>query len=375
MPKSRLVLSFGTLGSSLAKSQTQAVISRLQEIHPRLTCQMTIVPSPLDNSQRGGEAYLAATAAEVEFLEEQLLAGEFRYVVQRAQDLVLPLRKEVAYAAVPPRDTPFDAFLNRQGLIADEMPEHAVIGVLNIRTKAQMQHLWPRLTFQIVPGGLDGALESFLRRCDLDGLVLPAAAAEHLGIQGIVTEIFYPELMLPSSGQGILVVLNREDDQEGRDLLKDLHSEVTFREMEAEHSFMQRFTSDQDLPIGVLAQVDRKKICVTGCICSLHGMANQETAEGDTANAAQIGTDLAERLLLSGESFIDLLEADFPDGLPEEELENTRSDTLTDALADPLVDPLVDPLSDAELTEEALGEELLGEDPLHDNSLHDDKPL
>jgi len=342
MVKSRSVLSFGTLASPLAKAQTQAIISRLQRIHPRLTCQMTIVPSPLELEQHGGEPFLAASAAEVEFLEEQLLGNEFRFVVQRAPDLVLPLREGVTYAAIPARDTPFDAYLNRQGLIADEMPENSLVGVLNLRTKIQMKHLWPRLNFKVINGGLDRALEMFLRRCELDGLVVPAAAAEHLGIQGIVTEIFYPELMLPSSGQGILAILGRQDDQEGREILKHIHSDATFQEMEAEHSYMQRFTSDQDLPVSVLAQVERKKICVTGAIGSMHGSGNQATIEGAATRASQVGTELAEKLLLSGEAFIDLLEADFPDGVPGDDLDEVMID---DPLAD-LPDEIDDEIPD-----------------------------
>ncbi len=343
--KARPVLSFGTLASPLAKAQTQAVIDRIQEVHPRFTCQMIITPSPVRPDENGQEPFLAASAAEVEHLEEQLLAEEFRFVVQRAADLVLPLREGVTYAGTPARSTPFDAFLNRQGLIADEMPDNAVVGVLNLRTKTQMVSLWPRLKIKILPGGLTGALEIFLRRCEVDGLVLPAAVAEHLGIQGIVTELFYPEMMLPSSGQGILVILGREEDKEGRDLLASIHSPATFQEMEAEHAFMQRFASDQDLPVSVLAQVDRKKILVTGAIASLRGTTNRDSAEGPTPNAGQIGADLAEKLLMNGDSVIDLLEADFPDGLPALDQED-------DPLGGGVEDELETELSDLDQPEE-----------------------
>ncbi len=352
MAKARPVLSFGTLATSLAKAQTQAVIARIQDLHPRLTCQMTLVPSFSASQEPSSEPYYAAASADVLNLEEQLLAGEFRFVVVRAPDLVLPLRAGVTYATIPSRDTPFDVFLNRQGMIPDEMPDKAVVGVLNLRTKAQMKHLWPRLDFRLLTGGIDLALERFLRHCELDGLVVPAACAEHLGIQGIVSEIFYPEMMLPSSGQGILVVLCREDDGEGRDLLRDLHSEATYQEMEAEHAFMQRFATDQDLPVSVLAQVDRKRICITGAITSMHGTVNQETVEGSAGHARQLGTELAEKLLLNGEAFIDLLEADFPEGLPDDldiddlDADSTVRDDSVDLLASEELEGIVETYQD-----------------------------
>ena len=57
--------------------------------------------------------------------------------------------------------------------------------------------------------------------------MVPAAVTEHLGIQGIVAEIFSPDFILPGPGQGILVVVGRADDQEARELLADLHSDAT----------------------------------------------------------------------------------------------------------------------------------------------------
>jgi len=37
----------------------------------------------------------------------------------------------------------------------------------------------------------------------VDGLVLPAVVAEHLGIQALVSELYFPEMMLPGGGQVI----------------------------------------------------------------------------------------------------------------------------------------------------------------------------
>ena len=324
-------ISFGCLGNQLAKHQTQAIISRLQERHPRLTCQLTIVPSPIADLAKRDEPFLAAAAAEVQFLEGQLTAGEFRLVVVRAADLVLPLADGVVYAAVPARENPFDAYLNRQGLITEEMTEGSTIGVLNMGSLVQMRALFPELDFRIITGGLDHALEQLLRRSEIDGLVLPASAAEHLGIQGIVSEIFYPELLLPSSGQGILVMLAREDDREIRELLAELHSPATFDEMTAEHAFVQRLASDQDLPISVLARLDRDQITVTGGIGSPHGASfNRVTVQGPRTEAARLGADVVEKLLLDDRTVIDLLEADFPEGLPGHDHDEPPEDDLDD---------------------------------------------
>jgi hydroxymethylbilane synthase len=317
------VVSFGCLNTQLAKDQTKVVLDRLQAANPRLACRIEVVPSPVPAETLQDEPFLAASAAEVEFLEDQLLAGEFRLAVVRAQDLVLPLRDELCYAAIPARDTPFDAFLTRQNAIIDDMPDGAVIGVLNLRSRTQMAALWPNLEFRLLRGGMQAALEALLRRCELDGLVAPAAVAEHLGLQGIVAEIFNPELILPSGGQGIMVILGRADDADVQELLAPLHSVETQHEMEAEHAFLQRFASDLELPVGVLARCTGQQLTVTGAVgSSATARAALQQREGPADQAAVLGTTLAEAILQSDEALIGLLEAEFPEGLPPQDEED-----------------------------------------------------
>jgi hydroxymethylbilane synthase len=325
------VISFGTLNASLAKDQTKIVMDRLQAMSPRHAYQMQVVPSPLTDEERENEPFLAASAEEVTYLEDQLLAGEFRLVVLQAPDLVLPLREGVVYAAVPTRDTPFDALLSRRGAIIDDLEDGAKVGVLSLRSKLQVQDLWPHLDVRLRPGGVMSSLEALLRRSEIDALVAPAAVAEHLGLQSIVTEIFNPDLILPGGGQGILVVLGLAEDLEVREILAPLHSEATFREMEAEHAFLQRFASDQDLPLSVLARCTGARLAVTGAVGSSQGASVvRANKEGPAGDAAELGGRLAESLLLSDATVISLLEADFPEGVPDDDI--LEEETITGEL-------------------------------------------
>jgi hydroxymethylbilane synthase len=257
----------------------------------------------------------------MEFLEQQLLREQARLLVVEAADMVLPLPEDLAVICVPDRATPFDAYLNRHGLIMDEMDPSSCIGVLSIRSRNQMQSLWPDISFRILRGGVDQAMENHLQRTEIDGLVLPAAVTEHLGIQGIVAEIFAPEFILPGPGQGTLVILGRSNDNEARELLADLHSSDTAIELETEQAFCRRMISDQDLPVGALARVAGGEVVITGTT----GPGTKRIAvNGEIHEAEAVGSGLAQQILSCGESFADLLEADFPDGLPEDNDEDVN---------------------------------------------------
>jgi len=328
--KSR-VISFGSLATPLARTQTQSFIDRVQASGLKLTCQLNIWDSPLAEVAKRDEPFIAASRGEMEFLEQQILSERARLVVVEAADMVLPLPEGMAVICVPDRATPYDAYLNRQGLIMDEMEPGSCVGVLSMRSRAQMRSLWPEITFRILRGGVDRAMETHLKKTEIDGLVLPAAVTEHLGIQGIVAEIFAPEFILPGPGQGTLVILGRANDSEARELLAGLHSRDTAIELEAEQSFCRRMISDQDLPVGALARVRGDSIVITGTT----GPGTKRIAvDGRVSEADKVGSGLADQILSRGESFADLLEADFPDGLPED---NDEDVSLLEELPDEIM--------------------------------------
>ncbi|MCP4574433.1 MAG: hypothetical protein GY838_18950 [bacterium] len=317
MNRSR-VLSFGALSSTLTRNQAQAVIDRIQENLPRITCQLNLLPSPVRDEDKSSEPFLAVCRAEVEHLEAAIRNEQVRVVVLEASDMVVPLPEDLAVICVPDRTTPFDAFLNRKSLIMDEMEAGGRIGVLSMRSRSQMQALWPDLDFTILRGGVERAMEIHMRKAEIDGLVMPASVTEHLGIQGIVAEIFSPDFILPGPGQGIQVIVGRAMDHEAREMLAELHSSDTAAELAAEHALCRRMVSDQDLPVGALAQVEGRGISIIG---ATGAGGNRITVTGTVEEAEKVGDGLATQILSTVATFADLLEADFPDGLPDEDTE------------------------------------------------------
>jgi hydroxymethylbilane synthase len=333
MPAETTVV-LGSLASPLARVQSEVVLARLRDLHPDLVGETVVLATPRPTS--AAEPYLAAPAAAVQALEEALLAGECDLGVVAAPDLLLPLHEGVVLAAVLERFTPYDGLVHRRGLITEELADGARVGVLNLRTRIQVRSLWPHLAIVQVRGGVDGALEKLLRRGEYEALVLPAASVEHLGIQSLVSEMFSPDMVLPSPGQGILTVLARRDDQR-LSLLQPLHSPATHLALEAEQAFAQRFAGDEDLPVAALAHVRESRLLLDGAVLSPSGTASsRDRIEGPVAEAPQLGEQLAERLLLGGDAVLHLLEADFPEGLPafEEDLLEEAAEAEADGAAD-----------------------------------------
>lgn len=320
---------FGTYDGRLKHAQTRHVIKLLERAHPKAVFNIETMPNPVPAEERMSELYSAYSSHELDMLQEKLLTGACDLIACSACDLVRPLLEGLVFAAVPERSTPFDALLNTSGDIADDLPAGASIGVLSPRSQVQINSLWGRFRTQLIPGGAANALRLLMGSDEVENLVLPAAVAELMGVQDRVSEIFFPETMLPGPGQGLLLVLAREDDKAALDAVAAIHSEASYHEILGELALRERICSDQDCPIGALAQVSGGSIVITGAIGSTHSDSlHRAVLEGPAESASDLGTRLAEQMLTRTDSLIDLLEADFPEGLPDEEAgEKGQSDS------------------------------------------------
>ncbi|MCP4143667.1 MAG: hypothetical protein GY752_00125 [bacterium] len=314
--KSNGTFSIGTLDGRLSRAQTHYVINKLQDVHPKAVYQTETITDPTLNRESQSLVFNTNTPDELEMLQRQLLKKRFDMMIIAADDMVHPLIDGLQYASVLERNTPYDALLHKEGKNIDEL-ENERIGVLSMRSQAQINTLWPDLRSILMRGGAAEALDSFLQEGIVDGLIMPAAVAERLDIQDMVSEIFYPEMMLPGFCQGVLAIVCRESDEEVYKMAQEIHSKDTAMEMLAEMSFRERICPDQNCPIGVMARVEEGIIAITGVIGSrAGGHLQQAVMDGPVKDARELGKAVAEELLTSEESIADLLEADFPDGLP-----------------------------------------------------------
>ena len=224
-----------------------------------------------------------------------------------------------------------DALLHKDGLIIDDLEDGSRIGVLSARSQIQISSLWKDLDPVLMPGGAVAALDSYMQQNSVGCIVIPAGIAELLGVQDLVTEIFFPEIMLPGAGQGLIALLARDGDEEAVALAREIDSTPSRREMLGELAFRERICSDQSCPMGVLAQVTENEIVITGAIGStVRKTFNQAVVQGPATEAAELGSKLAENLLMNTEILIGLLEADFPDGLPSDPDEESEIRNMGD---------------------------------------------
>ncbi|HKW50673.1 MAG TPA: hydroxymethylbilane synthase [Candidatus Eisenbacteria bacterium] len=258
----------------------------------------TVQLQPVDSSgERGLDLRVGWPGSP---LERALAKGAIDLAVQNAKDLAPEPESGVVLAAVTERLTPFDVLIARDETIMDELPDGAVISAHTPLRRAQLLRYRDDLKLVDFTGSLDERIR-MLDSGEVDGLVVSAAAVEHLGFQDRVTEIFTTEVLLPAAGQGACVIQVRQGSKDLLKLAKHLETPTARMEIESERAFARELKADASMAIGALAAIDGQNVRLDGLVTDRDGRrAVRDVEEGEAGDEVGIGSRLAQRLLVEG---------------------------------------------------------------------------
>ena len=297
---SRRALVVGTRGSRLALRQTALVVALLHAQDPGLQIDVKEIRTEGDRRSDVSLATIGGQGVFVKELEEALLRGEVDFAVHSLKDVPADLSAGCAIAALPPRADPRDALVSRSGAKLAGLPAGARVGTSSTRRATQLRALRP----DIEPVDIRGNVDTRVRKVDegtFDAAVLAAAGLERLGLLDRAAQVFTPDELLPSVGQGALAVEARADDADLLALLGAIDHRETRLACAAERSFLLRLGGGCRLPFGALAEVAGDALRIRGFISDAEGAQFlRAEASGPAVEAVAIGVRLAERLLEQG---------------------------------------------------------------------------
>ncbi|HEX7078207.1 MAG TPA: hydroxymethylbilane synthase [Candidatus Eisenbacteria bacterium] len=281
----------GVRGSRLGLSIGQETAEALRPHVGHAAIEFVPIPDP---PRRANPAWPGAA------LERALLHGEVDAVIQNAKDLSPAPPAGIQLAAVTQRFTPFDVLIALEEQILDELPDGAALSAHTPLRRAQLLHYRGDLRIVDFAGSLDERIR-MLERGDVDGLVVSAAAVEHLGLQDRVTEIFTTAVLVPAPGQGMTAVQVRAGSRDLLKAAKHLDDATARAEFDTERAFLRELKADFSAPVGALASNEGGALRLEGVIVDREGRRLFRDVEtGAPGDEEQIGARLAQRLLAEG---------------------------------------------------------------------------
>jgi hydroxymethylbilane synthase len=258
---------------------------------------------------------IGGTGVFVSALRDALLRGEVDFAVHSLKDLPTGAAPGITLAAVPARDDPRDALVGRDGAKLADLPSGARVGTGAPRRAAQLNLLRSDVTCVPIRGNAGTRLAK-VREGEFDAVVLALAGLARIGQTELVSEIFEPDNMLPAPGQGALAVECVTEDEELAGLLASVDHAPTRAAVAAERSLLAALEAGCSAPVGayaiqtagdrlhleavVLGTRETFQPAVLDSSAGNGRMVIRERGEAETADAARLGRELAERMLARG---------------------------------------------------------------------------
>ncbi|MGA9526306.1 MAG: hydroxymethylbilane synthase [Myxococcaceae bacterium] len=288
-----------TRRSPLALWQARHMAKLLNERHG-LATELVDMTTEGDRFLSAPLSRIGGKGLFVKEIEQAVLDGRADIAVHSLKDMTSVIPDDLSLACIPTREDPRDAFVGRKGPKLFELPHGARVGTSSLRRSCQILERRPDL--QIV--SVRGNVQTRLRRMeeeDLHGIVLALAGLRRLEMEDRITEVLPTEDSLPAVGQGALGVECRTDDADVREWLSALDDAPTRIATTAERAFLARLEGGCTVPLAGHARLESGIVRLRGLVGRPDGTkVVRGEREGSLADAAVIGTALAETLLAQG---------------------------------------------------------------------------
>ncbi|GIP54989.1 hydroxymethylbilane synthase [Paenibacillus vini] len=258
----RRTIIVGTRQSQLALTQTGHVIDALKAI-----CEEHRLPYDFEIKKivTKGDRILDVTLSKVggkglfvKEIEQAMLDGEIDLAVHSMKDMPSKLPEGLVNGAVPKRVDPRDAFISREGISLDELPQGAKVGTSSLRRSSQLSAYRPDLVIEPIRGNIDSRLRK-LETEGFDAIILATAGLFRMGWEDKITSYLPVDICLPAVGQGALGIECRENDEEVRHLLSLYNDPETALTVAAERTFLSVLGGSCQVPIGAYAVLGKNK--------------------------------------------------------------------------------------------------------------------
>lgn len=294
------IYKIGSRTSALAMWQTEYIISELKKIAPEN--EYIIIPI-----ETKGDKILDISLSKIgdkglftEALESAMLSNHIDMAVHSLKDMPTKLPEGLTLSGFTKRHDPRDAWISKNNLSIEALPNGAIVGTSSLRRIAQLKKIRPDLKIKDLRGNIGTRLKKFQTE-DYAAIILAAAGLERLNLDSVITEHLDVENFIPAVGQGVIAVEARVDDEDTMSLLSKIENHNSKYAILAERAFLRALEGGCQAPIGAHATINKNTIKIHGFVSSLNGEEFIEISASDRVTEAEhLGYELAKEILNLG---------------------------------------------------------------------------
>lgn len=289
----------GTRKSNLAITQTEWVINELKKTGVPYEFEMEKIVTKGDKILDVTLSKVGGKGLFVKEIEQAMYDKEIDFAVHSMKDMPSVMPDGLTIASIPERADHRDAYIAKNHVKVNDLPNGAIVGTSSLRRAAQILARRPDVSIKSVRGNIETRLRK-LQEEDYDAIILAVAGMQRAGWDAdIITEYLDPEVCLPAVGQGALAIECREDDKEVKELLAKINNDYTTTTVTAERTFLRLLEGSCQVPIAGYAYLEKDEIILTALVSSADGtVILKDTVRGN--DPVVVGEEAAKKLIARG---------------------------------------------------------------------------
>lgn len=256
-------LTIATRGSRLALRQSEIVKQLLLQRFPGIIVDFLEVTTHGDIDQSTPLSNFGNTGVFVKGLEEKLLSGKADLAVHSLKDVPSKMFPELTLASFPEREDARDVLVTRNEINWRDLKSGSVVGTSSPARKEQMKQLRPDLVFKDIRGNVDTRVGKVVGG-EYDATILAAAGLKRLGYNIAGKSYFTLDEMVPSPGQGVLVVQVHKKQGEVLEMIRQTNDKKLEQQVKAERGFMDQMGGGCRFPVAAHTEIAGNRIIFRG---------------------------------------------------------------------------------------------------------------
>ena len=285
------VLRLGGRASKLSRVQAELAAKALTAIG--IETEFVPITTQGDRDRTSSLRVIGGQGVFVRAVESALLNSEIDLAVHSAKDVPPTIAEGTTLAAFLPRGDVRDALVSRDEIGLLDLPTGATVGTGSRRRAAQLLRLRSDLQIVDIRGNVDTRIGK-MAAGEFHAVIVAAAGLQRL--ERMATEVLPIDLMMPSPGQGALVVQCRAEDAERVSAANDSPTSLA---VSAERAMLRALGAGCSLPLAALGGVRGGEVLLAGRLMSGDGSERIEIQRSGE-DPESVGGEVAETLLERG---------------------------------------------------------------------------
>ena len=229
-------------------------------------------------------------------IEKELQDKNIDVAVHALKDMPALETKGLKTDSFLERNDPREILITMNKKKLSELKKNSIIGTSSFRREYQIKKIRSDLECKLIRGNVDTRIKK-LKDGIYDAIILSYAGIKFLNFDDKISEIFSPEQVIPSAGQGIIALQCREGDEEITSVLKKINHNETFMRAHVERNILKVLEGDCETAVGAHSIIKDDKIIVEAELFSLDGTKRfYEKKTGKAEDFSQIGREIGQIL-------------------------------------------------------------------------------